>query len=411
MKENQILLDALLEITRISNLPKIDFQTKLQRIIHEIAKCMNTERASIMLKKGRSHLVVAASTAPDLVGHKVSLDSDSPSARVVQNKEALYVKDNSDKHYGYKQFDNYQKNAFLLSPILVGNKVIGVISITEKIGLDCYSPKEQEGFVLISGYILSTLENHRLTESLQKSKRSLYQKNQKLKRLEKIRTELFNMLIHDLKGPVSEVIANLDILTYTVKERENLDYINAAQSASDTLYRMVADLLDIARLEEGNLPIVFEKIKPRELMEEALSRIHGLARIKGLKLVQHPHADTDNITVKADRELLLRVLQNLLTNAVDHSVAEEVIELGCRYVDAQNLQIYIQDNGPGIPEEYKESIFEKFTQIGKRRDGRIYTSGLGLTFCKLAVEAHHGRIAVESDGVKGSCFTFTIPIQ
>lgn len=410
IKENQNVVDALLQITQISNLQRVDFQIKLQRIIHEIAKCMNTERASIMTRKGKNHLVVAASTVPDLIGHKIPLDGESPSVWVVKNKKVLYVQGSSTKTYVTKQSDHYHKSAFCLSPIMIGNKVIGVISITEKIGLDSFSKQEQEGFVLLSGYILSTLENHRLTESLRKGKSSLRKKNQELKRLEKLRTELFNMLIHDLKGPISEVIANLDLLTYIIKEQENLDYINAAQSATDTLYRMVADLLDIARLEEGNLPIILEKFNPGELIEESISRIHSLARIKGITLFQKAQPETDKIKVEGDREILLRVLQNLLTNAIDHSASGESVELGCRYTDEKSLQIYVLDNGPGIPEKYKESIFEKFTQIGKKRDGRIYTTGLGLTFCKLAVEAHNGKIFVESDGKKGSCFKFTIPI-
>ncbi|RPJ81681.1 MAG: GAF domain-containing protein, partial [Deltaproteobacteria bacterium] len=212
MKGNDSMLDALLQITQISNMQRVDFQTKLHRIVHEIAKCMKTERASIMIKKGRNHLIVEASTVPGLVGHKIPLAGESPSVWVVKNKKVLYVKDSSEKSSVIRQSDHYHKNAFCLSPIMIGNKVIGVISITEKIGLDSFSIQEQEGFVLLSGYILSTLENHRLTESLRKGKSSLRKTNQELKRLEKLRTELFNMLIHDLKGPISEVIANLDLL-------------------------------------------------------------------------------------------------------------------------------------------------------------------------------------------------------
>jgi len=410
MKGNDSMLDALLQITQISNMQRVDFQTKLHRIVHEIAKCMKTERASIMIKKGRNHLVVEASTVPGLVGHKIPLAGESPSVWVVKNKKVLYVKDSSEKSSVIRQSDHYHKNAFCLSPIMIGNKVIGVISITEKIGLDSFSIQEQEGFVLLSGYILSTLENHRLTESLRKGKSSLRKTNQELKKLEKLRTELFNMLIHDLKGPISEVIANLDLLTYIIKEPENLDYINAAQSATDTLYRMVADLLDIARLEEGNLPLIREKFNPGEMIEESISRIHGLARIKGITLFQKAQPETEKARIEGDREILLRVLQNLLTNAIDHSPSGESIELGYQFSDEKSILIYVLDHGPGIPEKYKESIFEKFTQIGKKRDGRIYTTGLGLTFCKLAVEAHHGKIFVESDGKKGSCFKFTIPV-
>ena len=409
MNTNQTILEALLEITRISNRKRIDFEAKLQQIILEIAKCMGSERVSIILKKSAKNLEVAASTVPGLVGHKIPLDGNSPSVWVVKNKQTLYVKDHGDQSHPCNKFDNYRKDAFLIAPIQIDNKVVGVISITEKIGTDLFSPQEQESFMLIVGHILSALENHRLTESLRKSKRSLKKKNVELKKLEKIRTELFNMLIHDLKGPISEVIANLDILTYTVQDEENLDYINSAQSASDTLYRMVADLLDIARLEEGKIPIVPQKLKPEDLITESLSRMHGMAKIKRIRLIPELNLEICNVGFEGDRELLLRVLQNLLVNAIDHSPPGEAVHLGCRHANDEFLQMYVLDNGPGIPAEYKEAIFEKYIQVSKKRDGRIYTTGLGLTFCRLAVEAHKGKIYVESDGKKGSCFTFTLP--
>ena len=409
MNTNQTILEALLVITRISNRKRIGFETKLQQIIQEIAKCMGSERASIILKKSAKNLEVVASTVPGLVGHKIPLDGNSPSVWVVKNKQALYVKDHCNQSHPSNQYDNYRKDAFLIAPIQTENKVVGAISITEKIGTDLFSPQEQESFMLIVGHILSALENHRLTESLRNSKRSLKKKNLELKKLEKIRTELFNMLIHDLKGPISEVIANLDILTYTVQDEENLDYINSAQSASDTLYRMVADLLDIARLEEGNIPIVQEKLKPEDLITESLSRMHGMAKIKRIRLIPELNPEACRAGIEGDRELLLRVLQNLLVNAIDHSPSGETVHLGCRHSDDEFIQIYVLDNGPGIPVEYKEAIFEKYIQVSKKRDGRVYTTGLGLTFCKLAVEAHKGKIYVESDGKKGSCFIFTLP--
>jgi len=112
-----------------------------------------------------------------------------------------------------------------------------------------------------------------------------------------------------------------------------------------------------------------------------------------------------------DRGVLLRVLQNLLSNAIHYSPPGETIDVGFRYLKSREIEFFVKDCGPGVPAEYQESIFDKFAQIEKKRDGRIYTTGLGLTFCKMAVDAHRGKIGVKSETRKGSRFWFVVPLE
>ena len=95
--------------------------------------------------------------------------------------------------------------------------------------------EDQKKLLAVAGHLISALENQRLTISLRKKGQTLQKKNFQLKKMEKLRTDLFNMLIHDLKGPISELVANLDILTYTLSD-ENRQYVDSAQTACDTLY-------------------------------------------------------------------------------------------------------------------------------------------------------------------------------
>jgi signal transduction histidine kinase len=108
---------------------------------------------------------------------------------------------------------------------------------------------------------------------------------------------------------------------------------------------------------------------------------------------------------------LLRVLQNLLTNAISYSPPGETIEVGYRRITPHEIEFFVKDNGPGVPYEYREAIFDKYFQLEKQADGRIYTVGLGLTFCKMAVEAHRGRIRLDSENSKGSRFSFILPLD
>ena len=250
----------------------------------------------------------------------------------------------------------------------------------------------------------------KLTESLKKKKRTLQQRNLRLSKLERLKTELFNMLIHDLKGPISEMVANLDILSYTVFD-ENREYVESAQIGCDTLYGMVSNLLDIAQLEEGKLRLVYEKIDPQDLIKEALARLFGLIKMKELSCVEKFSSPKTMDFFSGDRGILLRVLQNLLTNSINYSPPGEAIEVGFECLKSPEIKFFVKDRGPGVPPEYQEAIFDKYFQLERKRDGRIYTTGLGLTFCRMAVEAHKGKIGVDSESLKGSRFFFTLPLQ
>jgi two-component system sensor histidine kinase KdpD len=411
MNRDETMLDILKAITDTSNNSRLSFEDKLQRILSFVVSCMNTQKGSIMIVKGRKNLEVVASTNPNLIGIKQPIDDDAPSSWVVKNKTLLSAGEEEERTAFGNRYDHYTKDAYLLVPILSHNKVIGIISVTEKIGTDRFSKVDQQILLTIAAHVISALESHRLAETLRNNKRSLQRKNnqlKKLERLEKIRTDLFNMLIHDLKGPIAEVMANIDILSYTISG-EDKDYVDSARTGCDSLYQMVMDLLDVAKLEEGSLKLSLEKIDPAELVSEAASRMFGLSRSRDIHLVENIPASGNNVSLKGDRGLLLRVMQNLLTNAIRFSPSGDTIVTGYSTEDADSIRFYVQDNGPGIPIEYQSAIFDKFTQLAARKNQQKFTTGLGLTFCKMAIDSHHGSIYVKSDGVKGSRFEFVMP--
>ena len=412
MIKNEELIEVLVAINVILNDKSLDIDRKLHHILHEIVGCMQVKSGSIMLVKGLKNLEVVASTKPELVGVRQPLGEESPSTWVVKNKATLYIENISKNTVFQKRFDHYEGDALLVVPIIDKKKVICVLSVTDKIGKDIFSKDEQEALLKITGQIISALENQRLTESLKKKKRTLQKKNLQLVKLEKLKTNLFNMLIHDLKGPISELVANIDILSYTLSDSdENQEYVESARTGCDTLYRMVSNLLDISRVEEGTLELIYEKIDPQDLIKEALARLFGQVKMKQLSFIEKfPSSKTIDF-FWGDRGILLRVLQNLLTNAIDYSPSGEAIEVGFEYLKSQKIQFFIKDNGPGVSSEYQETIFDKYFQLKEKGDGRTYTTGLGLTFCKMAVEAHRGKIGVESENQEGSRFVFILPLK
>jgi len=401
------MLDILTAITDVANNRKLTFEAKLNAVLQQIVECMHVKKASIMLLKNPRTLEVVASTNPAIIGVRQRLDEPSPSSWVVKSMAPLYADGASQCTVPTGRFKHYQADAFYLVPLMSNGKAIGVISVTEKIGGDRFDQDERDILLRIMGHVIIALENHRMAASLLRQHRLLKQKNQELRKLEALKADLFNMLIHDLKGPISDVVANLDILSYTLTD-ENLEYVEVAMSGCNTLYDMISNLLDIARLENGKLPLLYEDIDPQELIKEALARLLLSLRSKQLTLVE-ALPPLQGIALAGDRTLLLRVLQNLLNNAVRFSPIGADIAIGYKMAGSTMVEFFVQDQGPGIPDQFREAVFEKYAQLSKNTDASGRATGLGLAFCKLAVQAHGGAIGVECDDRPGSRFFFKLP--
>lgn len=408
MSYDKQFCQALVSIIETSSNKKLALEKKLNRILLSIVDCLQVKSGSIMLLKKGKVLEVAASTNARLMGIHQSLDEASPSVWVAKNKKPLYIDHAANGRGRENRFTHYSGDAFFIAPVIDAGKVIGVISVTDKIGSDSFSRDEREILINIAGQVIIALENSRMVKSIAQKSRDLKKKNAELKKLEKLRTELFNMLIHDLKGPISEIVANLDILSYVVKG-EGIEYVETAQNGCNTLYNLVTNLLDVSRLEEGKLPIIYEQLSPADIIHEANAGLIMSVKSKGANFVEDFAVQGDEILFEGDRSLLTRVLQNLLTNAISYTPQGEVIRVGFRPYDQKQIEFFVEDRGPGVPAPFREDIFDKYSQLDKKFNGRVYTTGLGLHFCKLAVNAHGGTIAVEDAKEKGSRFYFRIP--
>jgi K+-sensing histidine kinase KdpD len=411
MKATNTSLETLTKMTRISSRTDLSFHEKMQRILTEVVNSIEAEKGSIMITRDHEYLEVIASTDSKLIGVKQSISEKSPSSWTYLNQEPLYVENGEEQELSLRnQYAGYKKNAFLVVPIMSGESVCGVLNITDKGGDDQFSNTERDTIITMAGYVIGAIENYRLSKSLEENRDELDRKNKRLESLEALRTDLFNMLIHDLKGPISSIMANIDILSY-IAEGESLEYVTAAQAGCDTLYRMTADLLDIARMEEGSLNPAFEMVTPHEILTDAISCVHSIARGKNVNLLEKIPDSPKRIHLRGDKRLLTRIAQNLIMNAIHHSPEGETVEIGYEADSSGTICFYVQDNGLGVKSEFQQSIFNKYFQIQKKADGRVYSTGLGLAFCKMAVEVHGGGIRVESDGKKGSRFSFDIPVN
>ena len=230
----------------------------------------------------------------------------------------------------------------------------------------------------------------------------------RMRELEALQDNLTHMIVHDLRTPLTIISGTYDVILRE-KERFNpaqLELLALGRDCCVELIEMVRSLLDINRMENGQMPISRTPYSLRAIAQEAAESVAVLSREKKLSIPVSGEAAEGLL----DREILHRVLVNLLGNAIKFSPAGTAIAVRVSSA-AEVLRVEVQDQGCGIPPEYHRLIFEKFGQVDPRqqREIRKHSSGLGLAFCKLAMEAHGGRIGVVSAVGQGSTFWFTIP--
>ena len=252
------------------------------------------------------------------------------------------------------------------------------------------------------------LQLRRLQIELEGKNRQLQENYDQLRKLEDLRDNLTHMIVHDMRSPLMVITLGLDIhkrqAAAKLNEAEMKPVVQAEISAK-RLVEMVNSLLDVSRLESGKMPIQLEECDLTGLTCEVIQSLKNLKQDCQMELAQR-----EPVMVRCDRELMRRVLTNIGTNAVKFVPENGRVTFDIQKDDA-GIKVLIIDNGPGIPKEYHTKVFEKFGQVEARHLGKMYSTGLGLTFCKLAIEAHGGEIGVESEVDKGSTFWFTLPAR
>jgi signal transduction histidine kinase len=226
-----------------------------------------------------------------------------------------------------------------------------------------------------------------------------------LRRLEALRDDLMHMLVHDLRAPLTSLSVSLQLAAAEVDPSGSLkeSLVDATQSTR-RLGDMVSDILDLGRMEAGELPLERVSFDLRSVCEGAIAAT--LTAGSRVRIVRDWPPDAADIV--ADATLISRVVANLVDNAVKFSPPDQPVRLALEPRRGA-VRLTVEDCGPGVPEEARRRIFDKYGQAGRGLGDRR-SSGLGLAFCRLAVEAHGGTVGVDEAPGGGSRFWFDIPV-
>jgi len=251
--------------------------------------------------------------------------------------------------------------------------------------------------------LLLRVKNALRMRSLHREVESQYQQ---LQRLEQLRDSLVHMLVHDLRAPLTGIRGYLELARMRVEELSAPDVLkdfDEMERGVVELTDMISDVLDVSRFEAQAMPLSPVQTDLRTLAEEAVFVV-GRPRHATVEL-----SAATPVPVTADPTIIRRVITNLVGNAVKFSPRDAIVRVEAQSTE-DGAQLRVMDQGRGVPAEYHERIFDKFGQVGENSGSPVRSSGLGLAYCKLAVQAHGGRIGVSSEPGKGSTFWFLLPL-
>ncbi|HEY0464833.1 MAG TPA: hybrid sensor histidine kinase/response regulator [Polyangiaceae bacterium] len=230
------------------------------------------------------------------------------------------------------------------------------------------------------------------------------QQRDDLMRLQLQKERLMGFVVHDLKNPVSNIDLQAQLLSRDRLSPEAREAGTNIREEVRSLMRLLLNLLDLSKSEEGRLVPARAAVDLASLARDVCDSLAARARARDISLRQA----VEVASLDADQDLLRRVLENLLENALRHAPVNSVVTVSAR-ATPEAIELAVADTGQGVPPEMRDAIFDRFVQVDKpeqsaSRSGR----GLGLAFCRLAVEAHGGRIWIE-DGQPGAIFLLSIP--
>lgn len=335
---------------------------------------------------GRAALVAATAEPPDLI----LLDINLP------------------------DFDGYTVCELLKAlPAVTNTPVIFISALTETLdkvrafragGVDYVTkPIQVEE---IEARIGAQLHLRQLQKELAAKNESLAQSLASLRTMEELRDNLVHMVVHDIRSPLSGMLMSLGLILDQAEQLPEsvTQMVRLTEKAAREVSDLAMSMLEVSRIEADRMPLNRQPHDFAQLAREAADSMAVMAQDKAVTIV----VDAPPTPVEVDLEILRRVLVNVLNNALRFSPKGGTVKVHLAPT-ASDATLRITDQGPGIPAELHDSVFRKFGDARLRRAGLKQSVGLGLAFCRLAVEAHGGRIGVESTPGQGSTFWFTVP--
>ena len=266
--------------------------------------------------------------------------------------------------------------------------------------------REFNGQTRFNAFIRDITERKQAHEKIEQKNRELELRNREVERANSMKSQFLASMSHELRTPLSAILGFSELLADGIAgplQEKQQHFVKRIREAGDHLLRLINDILDLSKIEAGKVELQLGDFALFDALNEVLSNIRPLVMMKKVQLENQ----AEDLPVHADRVRFKQVLYNLLSNAVKFTPAGGKITVGSAK-EGEFVRVWVRDTGMGISPENQEEIFQEFKQVGETTRGVREGTGLGLAITRRLVEQHEGKIWVESELGKGSCFYFTI---
>ncbi len=403
LRDMSALVDMAKQVTG-----NLKLQSVLQTTVQILQGLLNARASTItMLTDDGDGLIVKAAVGinPEFMNARMHL-SESISGVVVQKAELVYIRDSySDPDFLF--FDEVVRS-LLVVPLMVRDAPVGTLTVDSD-RPHAFTESDTQLMTIAAAQVSVAIANARLFEELEERAAELAIAYEELKESDRLKDELVQNVSHELRTPLTFVKGYVDLLMDGDKgllTAEQQEYLQIVSDKTDDITRIIEDIITLQRIDSGNLQL--EVISMADLLQAAVTSHRLVADKKGLSIACTMPPGQKGL-VRIDKGRMNQVLDNLIGNAFKFSPNGGTIRLSMTE-NNEDVLVSVVDEGIGMPLEKHQRIFERFYQIDGSSRRRFGGTGIGLAIVKRIIDAHEGKIWVESELNKGSAFFFTLPI-
>ncbi len=382
-------LQRIIEISRLLN-STLSLRPLLAEIVQAACDLTDAETGSILLVDRRTgELRFEATTHPD--GHSIyqmAVPMESLAGWVFQRNESVIVADVRQDPRFYAQVDRavgWETRSLIAVPLTVRGKTIGVLEVINRRNGGSFNEADLETLRVLADQAAIAIENAVFFEQ----------------------SDLVAEIVHEMRTPLGVIAAYADLIAHKdLPPEQRTEFALLIQQEALRMSRMAGEFLELARLESGRVFLAREAVDLAGVVDSVLASLRPQAEEKGILLESEVSPAVP--TIIGDPARIRQALLNLVSNAIKYCRPGDRVTVTV-HSDGREITVGVVDTGLGIPRDLQARLFEKFYRI-PTEEGRAEGSGLGLAICRRIVEAHGGRIWVESEEGEGSAFYFTLPV-
>lgn len=408
-------LSALFQVSTTLNL-QLRLNVILEIIVRRVVSTLRAQQASIMIYNAEDGVLDTRASyglESEFARHARARLGEGIAGWVAERKEAVLLSGNASPESEFKQ--HYKSNRNITSalslPLKVGERCVGVLNVNRINHPEPFKEHHRDMLRMFAEHVGAVIDRAEAMDRLNLRTRALEEANLKLNELNQMKDVFLSTASHELKTPLSSVIAYTELLEDNLDRLEpdqRADFLRRLRGEALRLMGLIEDILDLSRLESGKLVLRRQLVDLNEVVRDSVETSRQSAEKHSLDLEEDFAEDLPQMMI--DEVKMRQVVVNLLGNAIRFSPDRATVTVRTRR-EPDHFIVEVADNGPGIPADETTHIFELFAQGGRGRDAREGGLGIGLHLVKRITELHGGHVGVNSVPGEGSTFWVRLPLS